>query len=255
MNDPGNTYYGEDQIRNVYRDQKVATSYISERFEQPLGRLLHFRQIAGVCSVIEKLPNPQFLEIAPGPARLTVELAPKLSSGGVLLDASQEMLAVARNRLYQVSAEAHWKFVHGDAFQLPFDCRFNIVITFRLIRHFGKDDRLRLYREIKRVLLPNGRLVFDAVNSSMWSWIRKEAPESEFRHYDATFQRDELCQELTDSGFEVESLIGVLHHYPALYRIQVLLGPRSRPLAYAAMRLIDRFGREPMEWIAVCRKP
>ena len=56
------------------------------------------------------------------------------------------------------------RLVQADAFQLPFKTPFDLVYSFRLIRHFERPDRLRLYRQIAAVLRPGGRLVFDAVN-------------------------------------------------------------------------------------------
>jgi hypothetical protein len=50
------------------------------------------------------------------------------------------------------------------------------------------------------------------------------------------------------------SLCGVQHHYPALMRIQTMVAPRSRPLARLMMRLVDRLGGEPLEWVVTCRR-
>jgi hypothetical protein len=74
-------------------------------------------------------------------------------------------------------------------------------------------------------------------------------------HYDASLDRDELREELASAGFEIESLAGAQHHYPTLYRLQVLVAPRSEKLARLAMNVVDRAGGgEPLEWIVTCRR-
>jgi len=243
---------GADGIRAAYQDADVARRYVEERFKTPLGALLHDRQSQVLRSVISAHDRPDVLEIAPGPARLTgsvIDVAGRLT----LLDASAEMLGEAKRRLATAAVDTPFTFVRGDAFRLPFPSRFDLVYSFRLIRHFESDDRLRLYREAARVLKPGGRLVFDAVNERVYEPIRARAHG--LQHYDGSLDRNALCAELAAAGFEVESLAGAQHHYSALYRLQVLVAPRSAKLARLMMNLVDGVGGgEPLEWIVTCRR-
>lgn len=243
---------GIDGIRAAYQDAAVARRYVEERFTTPLGALLHERQSQLLRSVIARQAAPDVLEIAPGPARLTthvIDLAGQLT----LVDASAEMLGEAKHRLASMIVDTPYTLIRGDAFRLPFPERFDLVYSFRLIRHFGAEDRLRLYREAARVLKPGGRLVFDAVNRRVYDAL----PElvNGRNHYDASLDRQALCDELSTAGFDIESLDGVQHRYAALYRLQVLVAPRSSALARMAMNVIDRVGGgEPLEWIVICRR-
>jgi len=243
---------GIDGIRAAYQDAGVARRYVEERFTTPLGALLHDRQSQVLRRVISAHASPDVLEIAPGPARLTtsvIDIAGQLT----LLDASAEMLAEARSRLSGVTVDTNYTLVRGDAFCLPFPSRFDFVYSFRLIRHFGPDERLRLYREIARVLKPGGRLVFDAVNERVYEPMRAIADGKQ--HFDASLDREALCAELAAAGFEVESLEGVQHRYATLYQLQVLVAPRSAKLARLAMNVVDRVGGgEPLEWVVTCRR-
>lgn len=241
---------GVEGIRAAYQDEGVARRYVEERFTTPLGGLLHDRQRQVLRSVIASQAEPDVLEIAPGPARLTtgvIDLVEQLT----LIDASAQMLGEARRRLAAVGGDTRYTLVRGDAFCLPFPARFDLVYSFRLIRHFGSEDRLRLYREAARVLKPGGRLVFDAVNQR----VCEARPVPRGRpHYDASITREALCAELADAGFEVESLAGAQHRYDLLYRLQVLVAPRSATLARLAMNVVDRTGGEPLEWVVTCRR-
>ena len=243
---------GIDGIRAAYQDTGVARRYVEERFTTPLGALLHDRQRQVLRSVIAAHASPDVLEIAPGPARLTtsvIDVAGQLT----LLDASAEMLGEARQRLSSMTVKTPCTIVRGDAFCLPFPSRFDLVYSFRLIRHFGADDRLRLYREAARVLKRGGRLVFDAVNRQVYERL-PELTQGR-NHYDASLDRDALREELAAAGFEVESLDGAQHRYAMLYRLQVLVAPRSTHLARLAMNVVDRVGGgEPLEWIVTCRR-
>jgi ubiquinone/menaquinone biosynthesis C-methylase UbiE len=242
---------GVHDMREAYRSTEVAERYVANRFVEPLGALLHARQVFAMRAVIRDLRPDRVLEIAPGPARLTTDLTACLPKGGVLVDASRHMLAEAKRRL----ADDRWTAVQGDAFALPFDGPFDLAYTFRLIRHFDGTDRRRLYREIGRVLRPGGVLVFDAVNEIVSAPIRARAAAGAHQHYDALLRPEEIQRELNDCGFDVLSLQGVQHQYPSLSKIQVLVAPRSRTLARGLMEVVDVMGGgEPHEWVVVCRR-
>jgi len=244
---------GREELQNAYRDDRVAREYVARRFQSPLGALLHARQIGVVQQVIRQQRLRRAAEIAPGPARLTVDIAPLLESV-TLVDASSQMLQEARQRLSERRLLSKARLVQADAFRLPLVNRFELVYTFRLVRHFDRADRLRLYREIAAILQPKGWLVFDAVNERVSGPLRARARPGEYEHFDALLTPAELREELGESGFEIVSLVGVQRRFSALIKCQIYLTPRSPALARAAMEVIDRLGGEPLEWIVVCRR-
>jgi len=241
---------GISALREAYRDDGVAARYIENRFREPLGALLHARQADALRRIIRQVRPRDVLEVAPGPARLTVDVGRALGRPGTAVDASAAMLAQARRRL-DASGLA-WRCVNGDAFSLPFGSEFDLVYSFRLVRHFERGERVRLYREIGRVLRPGGLFIFDAVNAEVSAPLRGSAAAGEYEHYDALLTPAELDAELSDAGLRVRSLEGVQRRYRALSRAQILIAPRSRPLARAAMEIIDRLGGPPLEWIVTC---
>jgi SAM-dependent methyltransferase len=243
---------GVTEIRDAYRNENVAANYVDRRFREPLGALLHRRQADALKQVIRSQQPERVLEIAPGPARLTVEIAPLLGRRLCVMDASPQMLAEAERRLNEMGHPV--ETIAGDAFALPMQGPFDLVYSFRLIRHFERQDRLRLYRQIASRLRRDGLLVFDAVNEIASAPLRARAKPGQFMHYDALLSPDGLTAELGEAGFELVSLTGVQHRYPLLYRTQVLVAPRSRVLARAVMEVIDRCKGEPLEWVVVCRR-
>ena len=241
---------GASELREAYRKESVARSYVEERFKQPLGALLHARQSEALRRFIRRVAPDRVLEIAPGPARLTSETLGVFKGYGVMLDASAQMLTEGRRRL---AASTTWHAVQGDVFSLPFRSEFDLAYTFRLIRHFERSDRLRIYAQLARVLKRGGRLMFDAVNETISASLRKAAP-GEYQHFDALMRPDELREELHEGGFALEGMQGVQHRHALMGRAQVLVAPRSRLLARVAMECLDRSGGEPLEWIVTCRR-
>jgi ubiquinone/menaquinone biosynthesis C-methylase UbiE len=243
-------FRGPQQIRDAYRNDAVAKGYLAQRFREPLGALLHAAQAAVLRRELARARPATALEIAPGPARLTFEAAAAFRGTAVALDASAQMLHEARSRL-AAAGHTSFRFVHGDAFALPFRACFDFAYTFRFIRHFESDDRRRIYAELARVLRPGGRLLFDAVNERVSAALRAAAP-GEYKHFDALHRPDGLRNELQAAGFRVLSLEGVQHRYALLQRVQILVAPRSRALARLLMEVVDRCGGEPLEWIVTC---
>jgi SAM-dependent methyltransferase len=243
-------FRGKTEIRDAYRDTGVATQYVDKRFHAPLGAMLHDRQLQLLRRLIAEHQPRRVLEIAPGPARLTVGVAPVLNGSSLtLMDASAQMLTEARRRL----GNGRITYVHGDAFSLPFAGHFDLVYTFRLVRHFDVADRLSMLKEIARVTRRGALLVFDAVNRVVSEPLRAAAPE-EYKHFDALMNPESIREEIETSGFTLESLVGVQHRYPLLNFVQVYVGPRSPSLARSVMEVVDRSGGKPLEWIVVCRR-
>ncbi len=124
-----------------------------------------FRQWAPVvCEAAGVVAGEHALDVACGTGALTIAVAERVSLNGraVGLDASPEMLAVARRK----RADIEWQ--DGRAESLPFvDASFDAVVSQFGLMFF--DDRIAALREMQRVLRPRGRLavaVCDALERS-----------------------------------------------------------------------------------------
>jgi SAM-dependent methyltransferase len=237
----------QDEIRAAYADEDVAADYVQRRFGTELNRLLHDRQVAAVQRAIERLRPPRTLEVAPGPGRVTADLRPT----GVLACLEYNAAMIARGRRESPGA-ARW--VRGDAFRLPFGQCFGLVYSFRFVRHFRRDDRMRLYAEIWRVLEPGGQLLFDAVNERVSRPLREARPQ-DYPLYDELYRPAALRDELAAAGFELTALEPLQRCYAWQYRSQVFVGPRSAWLNRQLIRALERLPRrEGLEWIVTCRR-
>jgi ubiquinone/menaquinone biosynthesis C-methylase UbiE len=237
----------EKEIRNAYEGEAVATRYISERFTNELHGLLHVRQVVAIQHAMAEARATRILEIAPGPGRLTRDLRPT----GKLLCLEYNEGMIEQGRL-ACGDRATW--VRGNGFRLPFAQEFDLVYSFRFIRHFHRADRQRLYAEIRRVLRPGGLFVMDAVNERISRPLREAHPE-EYPIYDKLYQPDALLQELAGAGFEVVRMPPVQKWLRWQSTSQWLLGPRCRWLNRLVIRALELLARgDGLEWIVTCRR-
>lgn len=105
-------------------------------------------------------PDDEVLDVACGPGRLTLDLAPHVRriTG---IDLTPGMLAQAQAALAE-SGAGNVAFVQGDAAALPFaDGAFSIVISSAAFHHFAAPGRV--LAEMVRVCRPGGRVVVSDV--------------------------------------------------------------------------------------------
>jgi SAM-dependent methyltransferase len=236
----------EEQIQAAYRGHAEAAEYVARRFTDEINRLLHDRQVGAVNATIKRLRPARVLEIAPGPARVTRDVRP--TGTLVCLEYNEGMIEQGRMAL---GGRAMW--ARGNGFRLPFAQGFDLAFSFRFVRHFHREDRGRLYAEVRRVLRPGGYFLFDAVNERVSQPLR-EAHLEEYPIYDKLYRADELREELIEAGLEPVALEPVQRCYRWQSLSQVLLGPRAGWANRLVIRGLERLpARDGLEWIVTCR--
>jgi ubiquinone/menaquinone biosynthesis C-methylase UbiE len=237
----------EAEIQQAYQDDASAARYIEIRFESELNRLLNGRQVAAIQRVLDQAEPHHILEIAPGPGRITRQLRP--TGRLVCLEYNQSMIEQGRPA---VGAPVTW--VRGNGFRLPFAEQFDLVYSFRFVRHFHHEDRTRLYSEVKRVLKPGGLFLLDAVNRRVSQPLRNAHPE-EYPIYDKLYREEELRGELTQAGLEPIAIEPVQRFFTWQSLSQVLIGPRANWLNRWIIRGLERLPRrDGLEWIVTCHR-
>ena len=247
----------EKAVSALYQNAAVADQYIQARFVLAWQQLLHETQVQSLRQSIQLFKPDSILEIAPGPARLSTELID--IRNGTMLEYSQEMIDVARARLKERELLNRWTIVHGNAFE-PKDCPgpFNFIYTFRFIRHFDEDDRVRLYAAIHSRLEPGGILMFDVVNSTYNLQARPASAakrSDSLSVFDVGYTVKEFHDEMSTAEFEVLNMYPVVRHCRLQSWISSKLYDIAPGFSRRVVRIIEAIpSQSPLEWIAVCRR-
>ena len=237
----------EHEIQSAYSGSSLADGYVAQRFDSELNRLLHASQVQSINALMRRFEPARTLEIAPGPGRVTRNIRP--CGELVCLEFNEGMIAEGKRHCSFVT-----EWIRGNAFELSFENEFDLVYSFRFIRHFKRPDRLRLYEQIRQALMPGGWVVFDAVNERQSRPLREANPDS-FPVYDKLYRRRELFSELQFAGFAQIALTPVQKFYRLQYLSQVTVGPRSEILNRLIIQGLESLPRRSgLEWIVTCRR-
>jgi len=149
---------------------KVFAGAVPALYDRYLGPLLFAPYAADLTGRLSDLTAGRLLEIAAGTGIVTRALDRVLPADVQILatDLNQPMLDHAARQL--ASPRVRWQ--QADALALPFEDGFVDVVVCQFGVMFFP-DRLRAYREVRRVLKPGGRFLFNV-------WDRIE--ENEFAY-------------------------------------------------------------------------
>ena len=149
---------------------------------------------AALRAMVGDAPVLALLDIGTGTGRM-LELFAPLAARAVGIDASTEMLAVARARL-QDAGLRQAVVRHGDLFALPVEAGgFDLVILHQVLHYL--DDAARALREAARALRPGGRLVVVDFAPHEHEFLREA-----FAHRRLGFGRDTVEHWLQAAGLK-----------------------------------------------------
>ncbi|MCP4370743.1 MAG: methyltransferase domain-containing protein [Deltaproteobacteria bacterium] len=239
-------------LKEYYFDKDLVDTYIEDRFKDPLGKILHETQVNVVNKAIKEHHVQELLEFAPGPGRISLEI--NGFQKGVMVDSSENMLNLAEKRIRNTENYDKWSFEQSDVFDYTTDQVFELVFTFRFIRHLDDEKRMKIYAKIRELLKDKGLLIFDAVNYHVSYPLRQKNPES-FPVYDKLYTREELIQELHDNGFHVIKLHSVQCHLDLQDFLNKFIKFKIDPIVYFLIKLLENpNSKNPLEWIVLCQK-
>jgi SAM-dependent methyltransferase len=145
--------------QQFYNQPEIASAYDELRFGGASGAWVNAREIGLALSLIP--PFRRALDLGCGTGRLTRALAQRGPTVGI--DTSGAMLS-------QTQQDVASTFVQGNGFALPFaDASFDVVVAVRFVFHFKSVDTL--LREVARVVVPRGVIVFDTYMWSPRAWL------------------------------------------------------------------------------------
>jgi hypothetical protein len=249
----------EITVAAQYQDGFVADNYLAERLRFSWQNLLHQKQVAAINRVLESFLPLKVLELAPGPARLSVNL--KGVKHGFMVENSEEMIVIALKRLRDSGLDRVWEIIHGNAFNLDrlieaSSCDF--CFTFRFIRHFHLNDRVRLYRLIRERLTSRGFLMLDVVNEFTRAKIdarQRGKLNQKLCIYDASYSESNFKKELDSNGFKVIMMEPVINYFSLQSWLSYKFDDVFRRVTMTAVSFLEKIpSRHSLEWIALCQK-
>jgi ubiquinone/menaquinone biosynthesis C-methylase UbiE len=124
---------------SAYADPSMAQTFDRRRFSGPIGELVAKSQARVLANMVGRIKDREMLDVGTGTGRAALILA----AGGAkvtAVDASEEMLAIARQRAADQMLAI--KFQRGDAHALEFaDREFDAVVSFRMLMHTPEWER------------------------------------------------------------------------------------------------------------------
>lgn len=108
-----------------------------------------------IQSFISKMLE-RILDIGTGTATLAIMIKKTYTNATIIgLDGDERILAIARKKIQQ--KEIGIDLIQGMSYQLPFPNNyFDVVISSLMIHHLTDDDKIKTFKEVLRVLKPDG---------------------------------------------------------------------------------------------------
>lgn len=157
-------------------------------------------------------PGSQVLDVGCGTGSLAIEAARAGAVKVCGIDASSDMLAIARRKARRAGVDATFTFASAEALPCA-DASCDVVFSTIMLHHLPQQARLQCAREMRRVLKADGRVLvveFGASSSpGRLAWLRHAR-----RH--GHVPTEEVAQVLSEAGLTVlqSGAIGVrdLHY-------------------------------------------
>jgi 2-polyprenyl-3-methyl-5-hydroxy-6-metoxy-1,4-benzoquinol methylase len=232
QNTPSRDHYSY----SVYANPEIARTFDEKRFSGPIGELIAGTQARVLANMIGRIHQRDILDVGTGTGRAALMLA----RGGAYVtavDASEEMLAVARQRAAEQGVKV--RFAVGDVHALRFrDRSFDAVVCLRLLMHTPDWQRsvAELCRVAERLVVldyPSARS-FAAVEATARRLAHRLGVRTE--PYRVLTER-EIVDTLDRNGFRIRSV-----HRQFVLPIALHKTIGSRSFTLWSENLLDRAG-------------
>lgn len=238
-----------EDLRRHYQDEEIARTYEKDRDFREGDISLHYETEVLALSEALRDVNGPILEVAIGTGRLCRRLG-QFGTTYVGVDVSMQMLGEAKKALGHNPRRP--LLARGDAFQLPFrGNHFKAALGFRFIKHLDIDSRRAVYKELRRVLLDDGLLIFD-----FYGWRRRASKEDDTLRLTVAGLRSEL----EENGFKLIKVYGTRHIMCDIVSAPfrwLKMRPAVRAVSWVGIKMLsplDALLDRSRGGIAVCKK-
>lgn len=190
---------------SAYADPDMARTFDKRRFNGPIGELVAKSQARVLANMVGRIKDRQMLDVGTGTGRAALILA----AGGAkvtAVDASEEMLAIARQRAAEQLLAI--TFQQGDAHALEFaDRSFDAVVSFRMLMHTPEWERC--LAELCRVAM---RLVIvdypSATSAALFESLTRKVMHSAGMNTEPyrVFSQATIAKAFERNGFRIRSM-------------------------------------------------
>lgn len=198
---------GRENIKKYYSQFSVAEHYTEQRFSSIHDKGLDLFERLSIDHLIKSIKKKEvlhILDIASGDGRILQE---DLKFGEcIAMDASEPMLNLVSERFVKYD---NLKTIKGDYFTDLISGEFDVITTFRYIRHFSYSERKTLYNKIRANLKEDGLLIFDVPNIKFEMEQRKKNGWQNYNIYDVFWTKEGIIDELNNNGFRIHVLIEI----------------------------------------------
>ena len=220
--DPADAVFARDDERlralKKVRSDKAQAYFSRNAAEWDAVRRLHVSEAeveARLAALIGTEPVDAFLDLGTGTGRI-LQLFEGLYRRGVGVDASRDMLAVARANLDRAGITKA-SIRHGDIFNLPLERDEFDVVTIHQVLHF-LDEPEAAVAEAARMLAPGGRLAIIDLAPHALEHLRDE-----HAHIRLGFSHQTLSEWLEKAGLAVEEVVDLTPAHSAADALTVTI--------------------------------
>jgi SAM-dependent methyltransferase len=164
------------------------------------------------------------------------------------------MIRHAEQRLHLFGRD-DWRLEQGDAFDLSYKSgEFDVALSFKLVRHFDRPERVRLLQNLRAAVRPGGRVLIDVPNDVAYRWLHRKWGVDRGWIDDYWLTPERFREEAGDAGFSGVRLHPVQPLIRAQYYCWAHLWRVWPGASLACGRALERVPwGQPLEWIAECR--
>ena len=192
----------KELYKKKYQSDEEVSSY-SNIFSSPSEKMISELEIFILNEVVKKLIRKEsYLDVACGFGRIAKALSKNFSKT-FALDSSENMLKTIKS--------SKIKTILSDASNLPFPNKtFDFITCFRFIMNVPKSDRLKILKEINRVMKDDGIFACNLhINRYSARGIATIIRNAVTKQKQPNMSYMQIKKEPKKSGFEISSFYGI----------------------------------------------